>query len=152
MLRLLYYYVRFKKAAFTLNDNANDAEQEVQKEIADYIETNAPERTVLEPSVHQTTLMPEQLQHNSQSFSLQENLLTYLETTVTTLRSQTTYTSTAMTLFKQYMNIEFLNIQADDPILFWKNNKQKLGALSEIALKYSCIPATSVPSDRKSIF
>jgi len=25
---------RFKKAAFTLNDNANDAEQEVQKEIA----------------------------------------------------------------------------------------------------------------------
>jgi len=91
--------------------------------------------------------MPEQLQHNTQSFSLQENLLTYLETTVTTLRSQTTYTSTAMTLFKQYMNIEFLNIQ-DDPILFWKNNKQILGALSEIALKYSCIPATSVPSER----
>lgn len=39
-LFILYYYVRFKKAAFTLNDNANDAEQEVQKEIADYIETN----------------------------------------------------------------------------------------------------------------
>lgn len=45
------------------------------------------------------------------------------------------------------MNIKFLNIQ-DDPILFWKNNKQMLGALSEVALKYSCIPATSVPSER----
>lgn len=31
---------RFKKAAFISNDNANNAEQEVQKEIADYIKTN----------------------------------------------------------------------------------------------------------------
>ncbi|CAI6373453.1 unnamed protein product [Macrosiphum euphorbiae] len=137
---------RFKKAAFTSNDNANDAEQEVQKEIADCIETNAPERTVLEPSVTQTTLTPEQLEHSSHSKE-QENLLTYLETTVTTLRSQTTYTSTAMTLFKQYMNLEFLNIY-DDPILFWKNSRQMLGALCDVALKYSCIPATSVPSER----
>lgn len=36
--------------------------------------------TVLEPNVHQT---PEQLQHSSQAISLQENVLTYLETTVT---------------------------------------------------------------------
>ncbi|KAF0753002.1 zinc finger BED domain-containing protein 1-like isoform X2 [Aphis craccivora] len=36
------------------------------------------------------------------------------------------------------MNIEFLNIR-DDPILFWKNNKQMLSALYEIALKYSCM-------------
>lgn len=31
---------RFKKAAFISNENANTAEQEVQKEIADYIKTN----------------------------------------------------------------------------------------------------------------
>lgn len=139
---------RFKKAAFISNENANTAEQEVQKEIADYIKTNAPERNILEQSVYHTTLTTaEQLEHSSQPVSLQENLLTYLEATVTTLRSQTTYSSTAATLFKQYMNIEFLNIQ-DDPILFWKNNKQMLGALCEVALKYSCIPATSVPSER----
>ncbi|XP_022180699.1 zinc finger BED domain-containing protein 1-like [Myzus persicae] len=51
-----------KKAAFTSNDNANDAEQEVQKEIADCIKTNVPERTALHPSVTQTTLTPEQLE------------------------------------------------------------------------------------------
>lgn len=53
----------------------------------------------------------------------QENLLDFLQTTVSTIRSQTTYASTSMTLLKQYTNIDFLEIEGDT-ILFWQNNRQ----------------------------
>ncbi|XP_050543111.1 uncharacterized protein LOC126906570 isoform X2 [Daktulosphaira vitifoliae] len=71
----------------------------------------------------------------------------FLETTVSTLRSQTTFSITAKASCRQYFDVEFLNIK-DNPILFWKNNNLMFGALSEISLKYSYIPATYVPLER----
>lgn len=76
-----------------------------------------------------------------------ENLLDYLQVKVTTIRSKTTDTSTAVTLIRQYMDLPYLDLK-DDPIQFWKNHNSVLVALTEVALKYACIPATSVPSER----
>lgn len=71
----------------------------------------------------------------------------YLKNKVTSIRSKTADTSTAVTLLKQYINLPYLNLN-DNPIPFWKHHKTVLDPLSEVALKYACIPATSVPSER----
>lgn len=76
-----------------------------------------------------------------------ENLLDYLKAKVATIRSKTTDTSAAVTLIRQYVDLPYLDFN-DDPISFWKNHSTVLAPLTEIALKYACIPATSVPSER----
>jgi len=78
-----------------------------------------------------------------------ENLLDNLQANVRTIRSETTNTSTAVTLVRQYMDLPYLNLK-EDPMQFWKNHFSVLDPLTELALKYACIPATSVPSE--SIF
>lgn len=45
------------------------------------------------------------------------------------------------------MNLPYLNCN-ENPIPFWKNHSSVLVHLTEIALKYACSPATSVPSER----
>jgi len=83
----------------------------------------------------------------SASSTENENLLEYLQAKVTTIRSKTTDTSTAVTLIRQYMDIPYLKLN-EDPIKFWKNRNSVLYTLTEMALKYACTPATSVPSER----
>jgi len=81
------------------------------------------------------------------SASSRENLLDYLQAKVTTIKSNTTDTSTAVTIIRQYMDLPYLNLN-DDPVKFWKNHYSVLDPLTEMAFKYLCIPATSVPSER----
>lgn len=76
-----------------------------------------------------------------------ENLLDYLQAKVSTIRSKTTDTSTAVILIRQNMNLPYLNCN-ENPIPFWKNHSSVLVHLIEIALKYAWISATSVPSER----
>jgi len=45
------------------------------------------------------------------------------------------------------MDLPYLNVN-ENPIPFWKNHSAVLDPLTEVALKYACIPATSVPSER----
>lgn len=71
----------------------------------------------------------------------------YLQATVSTLQSKTTDTSTAVNLIKQYLDLPYLRIN-ENPVKFWKSHKMILDPLSEVAMKYACIPATSVPSER----
>lgn len=83
----------------------------------------------------------------STSSTENENLLDYLQAKVTTIRSETTDTSTAVTLIRQYMDLPYLNLK-EDPMQFWKNHFSVLDPLTELVLKYACIPVTSVPSER----
>jgi hypothetical protein len=76
-----------------------------------------------------------------------ENLLDYLQDKVTTIWSKSNCTNTtAVTLIKQYMDLTYLNL-LEDPIQFWKTHNSLLGPLSDVALKYACIPALSVSSE-----
>lgn len=74
-----------------------------------------------------------------------DNLLDYLQTNVARLQPICSSTP-AQTLIKKYMDLPYLNL-LEDPIQFWKTHKSLLGPLSELALKYACIPATSVPTE-----
>jgi len=71
----------------------------------------------------------------STSITENENLLDYLQAKVTTIRSETTDTSTAVTLIRQYMDLPYLNLK-EDPMQFWKNHFSVLDPLTELALKY----------------
>lgn len=76
-----------------------------------------------------------------------ENLLDYLQAKVATIWSQTSCTNTtAVTLIRQYMDLTYLNL-LEDPIQFWKTHNSLLSPLSDVALKYACIPVSSVPSE-----
>ncbi|CAK1547961.1 unnamed protein product [Leptosia nina] len=59
---------------------------------------------------------------------------------------QTPYTSAAM-MVKQYIELPYLDRKCD-PLQFWNDKKYLFPQLSEIAQKYLCIPASSVPSER----
>lgn len=46
-----------------------------------------------------------------------------------------------------YIQMDKLNIDCD-PLIWWKENEWKLPLLANLARKYLCVPATSVPSER----
>ncbi|XP_050052894.1 zinc finger BED domain-containing protein 4-like [Aphis gossypii] len=143
---------RYKKAAFESNSNVETAQQEVQYEVAELLRnrmlgTNNEYMEVISTGQQTSIQSVFTVSSVSTSSTENENLLDYLQAKVTTIRSETTDTSTAVTLVRQYMDLPYLNLK-EDPMQFWKNHFSVLDPLSELALKYACIPATSVPSER----
>jgi hypothetical protein len=76
-----------------------------------------------------------------------ENLWNFLQSRVSNMQGQTTSTSSAMSLMRQYLNMPYQNLNCN-VAEWWFSHKSVLHPLSEIALKYTMIPATSVPSER----
>lgn len=76
-----------------------------------------------------------------------ENLWTFLQTNVNNMQSHTTSTSSAISIVRQYMNMPYQHLHSN-VVEFWLKHKLVMCTLSEVALKYSIIPATSVPSER----
>jgi len=76
-----------------------------------------------------------------------ENLWNYLQSKVNNEQGQTTSTSSAITLMRQYLNMPYQNLNCN-VAEWWLSHKSILHPLSEIALKYTMIPATSVLSER----
>jgi len=64
-------------------------------------------------------------------------------------QEQTNITSitNAQTIFSQYVSLP-LEKRSTAPLDFWQKHRVLLDPLFEIAMKYSIIPATSVPSER----
>lgn len=71
----------------------------------------------------------------------------FLQSRVNNVQCQTTSTSSAISLMKQYLNMPYQNLNCN-VAEWWLNHKSVLHPLSEVALKYAMIPATSVPSER----
>lgn len=67
-------------------------------------------------------------------------MLNYLQTTVSTIHSNTTDIILVVTLIRQYIDLSYFNLNKDS-VDFWKNHKTVLDSLSEVAIKYACIPA-----------
>lgn len=76
-----------------------------------------------------------------------ENLWNFLQNRVNNVQCQTTSTSSAISLMRQYLNMPYQNLSCN-VAEWWLSHKSVLHPLSEIALKYATIPATSVPSER----
>ncbi|XP_050056116.1 E3 SUMO-protein ligase ZBED1-like [Aphis gossypii] len=124
---------RCKKAAFAVEENASDVEKSIVSEVAS-MTNNTLEDTEREVST-------DQIEEDS------ENLWNFLQSRVNNVQGQTTSTSSAMSLMRQYLNMPYQNLNCN-VAEWWLNHKSVLHPLSEIALKYTMIPATSVPSER----
>lgn len=76
-----------------------------------------------------------------------DDLWGFLTTKVNDMQSQSTTTSSAMVLVKEYLSMPYqeLSCKLGEN---WEKHKTLLYPLNEVALKYATIPATSVPSER----
>ncbi|KAL4136315.1 hypothetical protein QTP88_007863 [Uroleucon formosanum] len=124
---------RCKKAAFAVEENASDAEKNIILEIARSLTNNTLDAEREVPT--------EQIEEDS------ENLWNFLQNRVNNVQGQTTSTSSAISLMRQYLNMPYQNLNCN-VAEWWLSHKSVLHPLSEIALKYTMIPATSVPSER----
>ncbi|CAI6371097.1 unnamed protein product [Macrosiphum euphorbiae] len=125
---------RFKKAAFGVAQNANDAEKYIISEIADLLDAS---NAVNEHAVVNLEFVPEQV----------DNVWEFLQSKVTTIQSQSTATSGATALIRQYLSIPHQKLNCNI-FTFWNQQKSALHPIGDIAEKYAIIPATSVPSER----
>ncbi|XP_050057178.1 E3 SUMO-protein ligase ZBED1-like [Aphis gossypii] len=121
---------RCKKVAFKNEQNASDAEASITAEVASLLNTPIPEPEVVHPVQTET-----------------EDLWGFLTTKVNDMQSQSTTTSCAMVLVKQYLGMPYQDLSCK-LAEYWEKHKTLLYPLNEVALKYASIPATSVPSER----
>ncbi|XP_008181981.1 zinc finger BED domain-containing protein 1-like [Acyrthosiphon pisum] len=112
---------RFKKVAFGIDENANEAEKFVISEIADLLDTpNA---------VNEQAVVNE---------AIQDNVWEFLQSKVTSIQSQSTVTSSATALMRQYLSISHQDLKSNI-FTFWNQHKSVLYPLSNIAEKYAII-------------
>uniref|UniRef100_A0A2S2R790 Zinc finger BED domain-containing protein 1 n=1 Tax=Sipha flava TaxID=143950 RepID=A0A2S2R790_9HEMI len=123
---------RCKKVAFGLTQNANDAEINLVSEIS-----------TLMRNVSNT----EQAAVEINTSEDDDSVWYFLQSRVSTVQSQTTTTSSAIALMKQYLGMPYQGLNCN-MATYWNEHKLVLAPLSNIALKYSIIPATSVLSER----
>lgn len=121
---------RFKKAGFGLMDNANNTEKWITDEINSIMRNTREEETSNMPINEEPNLLWEHF----------DNKVSQIRTTVSTGIS-------ASLLIRQYLEMPYLN-RSKNPLDFWKQHKNTFPELYTLQLKYLCVPATSVPSER----
>ncbi|XP_022165454.1 zinc finger BED domain-containing protein 1-like [Myzus persicae] len=125
---------RCKKVVFGLEVNAKEAETCLVSETAALISNVS--------NTEQTT-------HTSE-VNLDtdgDNVWNFLYSRVSNVQSQTTSRSSATSLMRQYLSMPHQDLKCN-VAEFWNDHKTVLAPLSDIALKYIIIPATSVPAER----
>ncbi|XP_063366311.1 E3 SUMO-protein ligase ZBED1 [Cydia amplana] len=131
---------RFKKKAFGLDSTAENAVKHVTEELAYYI-THEPDYVLTEPPVADTSTT------NVPPLSNADEIWEDFDKKLTESVMQQTPISSATTLLKQYLDLPYLD-RKQDPLQFWAERQQLFPSLSQMAFKYLCIPASSVPSER----
>ncbi|CAG9829737.1 unnamed protein product [Diabrotica balteata] len=130
---------RFKKDGFGNEENANNAEKWVTDEI----------KLILSKKT-ESTASP-QLKTNSdqtnQPSTENLNIWTHFDRKVSEKRHFSNSTTTAIIMIRQYLELP-LQERNKDPLEFWTKHQILLPELYELAVKYLCIPGTSVPSER----
>lgn len=132
---------RFKKKGFRLESNANNAQMWIINELSNMntdqvLPSSLPSSSPKTPS---TSITVAALDKDDIWEVVDKKLME-------SSARLTPYASTAM-MVKQYIELPYLDRKCD-PLQFWNDKKCLFPQLSEIALKYLCIPASSVPSER----
>lgn len=127
---------RFKKAAFGTEHNGNNA----QKWILEELSTLMARKSDGESS--------EILEHIEEPVQQGDSgLWTHFDTKMKQVQTTSTPSVTATIMIRQYTELPYLT-RNKNPFEFWETYKTALPELYELFLKYCCIPATSVPSER----
>ncbi|KAJ8911505.1 hypothetical protein NQ315_014430 [Exocentrus adspersus] len=126
-----------KKTAFGLDENGRNAQKWVTDEVTNIINNNN------NPSSSTVTSD----EPSSDPKDDQDSLWIFFEEKVAQVQTTITPGTSGTLLVRQYMELPRLKRQ-NDPLEFWNLHKNILPELYQLHLKYSCIPATSVPSER----
>jgi hypothetical protein len=131
---------RFKKTAFGLLENASNAQKWVSEELIMMISTN----TEMENEIN--TVSTTALTLNSTN-NTTESPWEHFDNKVAQIKSTLSPSITSNLIIRQYLEMTLLN-RKKNPLEIWKQYKNKFPDLYNMQLKYLCIPATSVPSER----
>ncbi|CAH2104773.1 unnamed protein product [Euphydryas editha] len=135
---------RYKKTAFGLETNAERAYQWVLEELGTVI--NEKNDTGLEISTQCDEIYNMPTPSGSVKID-SEDLWEHFDKKVSKRLTTQTPVSSATLIMKQYIDLPNLNRKLD-PILYWEERKKVMPELYNMAMKYLCIPATSVPAER----
>ncbi|XP_030764079.1 zinc finger BED domain-containing protein 1-like [Sitophilus oryzae] len=129
---------RFKKIGFGSEDNANNAQKWITEELSQNILSN-------QTMAHSTLESA-----NSESLNLHastEGIWAHFDSKVTNIKSHSTPGSLLILMVRQYLEMQPLP-RTENPLEWWRRYKTTLPEMYDLATKYLCIPATSVPSER----
>lgn len=133
---------RFKKTAFGLLENANNEQKWISNELTPMLcANNDIDNTEINRIQSTTTVSTFNINDTSNSiwdhFDNKVSLIQYLSSPSTT----------STIIIRQYLEMPLLDRKIN-PLHFWKQHKNTFPELDKMQLKYLCIPATSVPSER----
>ncbi|XP_050054962.1 zinc finger BED domain-containing protein 4-like [Aphis gossypii] len=133
---------RFKKTAFGLLENASNAQKWVSKELTMMISTNNDMENEMNTTESTTTAHTLNSTNNAT-----KSLWEHFDNKVAEVRTTSSPNVTSTLIIRQYLDMPLLD-RKKNPLEFWKQHKHTLPDLYNMQLKYLCIPATSVPSER----
>lgn len=131
---------RFKKIGFGTEDNASNAQKWVTEELLQNVSTT--NLTIASSTV--------ELDVNSKSLdSLKstEGIWAHFDNKVSNIKTYSTPGSLVILMVRQYLEMQPLP-RTQNPLDWWNRYKTTFPEMYDLATKYLCIPATSVPSER----
>lgn len=127
---------RFKKIAFGSEENANNAQEWVTEELNQLAAFRQNQITLDQPP----EITPETQKYDTDIWSNFDKKLSEVKTS-------STPASMVVLMITQYLEMPPLD-RKNNPLEFWSKHKCILPELYELAVKYLCVPSTSVPSER----
>lgn len=138
---------RFKKAGFGNMSNAREAEDGLKEELALLCrnETNFKRnKDHTNQELERVEFQNAQAEDKAKS---KVNLWSVLQKNLSEVKNTTNPTCFSTLMLRQYFETPHEDLNSC-PGKYWIENKNSFKQLSQLALKYLCIPATSVPSER----
>lgn len=129
---------RFKKSGFGLVANADSVQDLITKELIPIL--NVKNNEVGEGNEAET-------ENVASDPSNGVDIWSHFDQKVSSIKTIATPAITAKLIVKQYLELPII-ARSQNPMMFWKRHENSMPELYELYQKYSCIPATSVPSER----
>lgn len=129
---------RFKKEGFGVSSNADSVQKMIINEVSSILNQNIAQEEVTVASGGAAEIQIDEDE---------VDIWAHFDEKVAKLKKITTPGTTATLIVKQYLEMPLIQ-RTENPLEFWRRHKVLLPELYQLHLKYSGIPATSVPSER----
>lgn len=86
---------------------------------------------------------------SSNKSNVMDNIWAHFDNKIANIKTTSTSSAMVIVMVRQYLEMSLLE-RTKNPFEFWSKHKNLFPEIYEMAMKYMCIPATSVPS--KTVF
>lgn len=119
-------------------ENANKVQKWIEEELCAMISENTNE-----DQINNVTIPYDDTSIQDQTSSLWK----YFDTKLAQVKTTATPSVMVTLMMRQYLEMPHLE-RTKNPLEFWKKYKLTFPDLYKISMKYLCVPATAVPSER----